>query len=192
MKAAAVLPVIFLAGYAQARDPEIAQFKTLRIVSVSFDSDTGKYTLNGAMSRDLGQRTPVPSLPGNDTERVTGNGEGIMFSSGNGQLVRDTERLKKFLSKPRPAIMLTSHTSVPAVLKAMLQPTTLVILKRDVKELEKGANPVFLVEEEETYRSGVPLSEFRPGGGVFPEGNDESSSEPISQDPRSFQLPSLQ
>ena len=101
----------------------------------------------------------------------------LSFSSGNGILVKDMERLNKLLTTKQNAMFLPDRTSVPEVLKGMLAPATIVIFNRDPKALDPNINPIFAarsgspshrVIKDKLAREGSRIGGYRPDPALKP------------------------
>ena len=121
-----------LSGLLPAAESKDEPTHSFRLVRVVHDKATNVFRITDVMpNRDGRLQLKLITL------------DSTAFSSGNGVLVKDIARLKDFLRVTRNAIYLPLHTSVPEDLQALLQPSTIVIHKRDLEPKKELVNPIF-------------------------------------------------
>lgn len=128
--------MLFLIGFATTA---FAQKDGVRLVTVEYKPESDTYEIIELLG----------------TTEYSAPSTSLSFSSGNGILVKDIDRLNKLLTTKQNAMFLPDQTSVPEVLKGMLAPATIVIFNRDPKALDPNINPIFAARAESRVQPAI-------------------------------------
>lgn len=146
MKFLFMLCLLSLATNTFAQEKALERPDPLRFVTVKYHQPGDDFQITDKLA-GLNGKQQVFWVPGKN----------LVFSSGNGIIVQDMERLKKLLGKEMSALFMPLHTSVPDSLTELLAPKTIVILRRDPNGSNPYVNPIFANRElEQRGRSIVP------------------------------------
>lgn len=104
-------------------------------------------TVKYYQANDAFQITEMSDLNGGE-QSYGAPASNLTFSSGNGIIVHDMDRLKKLLSTKSSALFLPNHKSVPVPLRTMLAPETIVILRKESQPKERSLNPIFAARDK--------------------------------------------